>query len=54
MPSKPKSSRYEYLSKTISAIFKLKKTGQLHNKLTHQSKILEFFVTIIIYKKARQ
>ena len=54
MPSKPKGSRREYSSETISAIFELKKAGQSHNEIAHHFKIPKSSVTTIIHRKARQ
>lgn len=49
MPSKPKGSRYKYLSKIILAIFELKNSDQLYNKTAYHFKISKFFVTTIFY-----
>ena len=54
MSSKPKSSRREYLSETILVIFKLKKSGQSHCKITHHLEISKSSVTTIPHWEARQ
>lgn len=54
MVSKPKTSRHEYSSETISAIFKLKKIGQLHNEIAYHFKIPKSSITTINYHKVRQ
>ena len=54
MPSKPKGSRREYLSETISVILELKKLGQSHCEIAHHLEISKSTVTIIFYQEARQ
>ena len=54
MPSKPKSSRREYSSETISAILELHKSGQTHGEIAHHFKIPKSSVTTILHRQARQ
>lgn len=49
MVSKPKSFRHKYLSKIISVIFKLKKSGQSNYEIAYYLEISKFFVTTILY-----
>ena len=49
MPSKPKGSRREYSSETISVILELKKSGQSHCEIAHHLKISKSSVTTILY-----
>ncbi len=54
MPSKPKSSRCEYSSHTISAILELHKSGQTHGEIAHHFKIRKSSITTILHRQARQ
>ena len=54
MPSKPKSSRREYLSETISAILELHKSDQIYSEIAHQFKIPKSSVTTILHLQAGQ
>ncbi len=54
MPSKPKSSRREYSSETISAILELHKSGQTHSEIAYHFKILQSSMTTILNWQARQ
>ena len=49
MPSKPKGSRHEYSSETISVILELKKSGQLYCEIAYYLEILKFSIIIILY-----
>ena len=49
MPSKPKGSRREYSSETISIILKLKKLGQSHCEIAHHLEIPKSFVITIFH-----
>ena len=51
---KPKGSRREYSSETISAIIELKNSGQSHNEIAHHFKIPKCSVTTILHRQARQ
>ena len=53
MPSKPKGSRREYSSETISVILELKKSGQSHCEIAYYLKILKSFVITILHWKVR-
>ena len=54
IPSKPKGSRREYLSETISVILELNKSGQSHREIAHHLEILKSSVTTILHRRARQ
>ena len=54
MPSKPKGSRREYSSETISVILELKKSGQSHREIAHHLEIPKSSVTTILHREARQ
>ena len=54
MPSKPKGSRREYSSETISVILELKKSGQSHCEIAHHLEIPKSSVTTILHWEARQ
>ena len=54
MPSKPKGSRREYSSETISVILELKKSGQSHCEIAHHLEIPKSSVTTILHRETRQ
>ena len=54
MPSKPKGTKREFSSETISIIFELKKLGQLHREIAHHLEIPKSSVTTILHWEARQ
>ena len=54
MFSKPKGSRREYLSETISLILELIKSGQSHREIAHHLEILKSSVTTILHRETRQ
>ena len=54
MPSKPKGSRREYSSETISVILELKKSGQSHREIAHHLEIPKSSVITILHREARQ
>lgn len=53
MFSKSKSFRCEYLSKTISVIIKLKKSGQSYNIIIYHLEFYKSSIFIIFYRKTR-
>lgn len=54
MLSKSKSSRREYLSRTIPVIFKLKKSSQSQCEIVYYLAILKSSVTIILHRETRR
>lgn len=54
MLSKYKSSRPNYLSKTILVICELKKLGQSYCKIAYHLQIPKFSIIIILHRKVRQ